>query len=95
MTEQNEPAAQDMTLTDAAAISAEILEYEELQLHLHRAIDESMAPHDDRWAGMGPDLILVFADNPEELVSKLRPDGDSNRPVAIEHLASDPMELIL
>ena len=53
MTERKEPAAQDMTLTDAAAISAEILEYEELQLHLHRAIDESMVPHDDRWAGMG------------------------------------------
>ena len=43
----------------------------------------------------GPDLILVFAESPEELVSKLRPDGDSNRPVAIEHLASDAMELIL
>ena len=83
------------TLDEAARISKEIAEHQAMYQKLHAEAEGLEHQHPHHWAGMNSDLHLTLADSLEELLEKLRPDGDKQRIVAVEYLDPDPPELIL
>ena len=84
-----------MVPEEAARISAELAEFDSILRRLHAETENLAQENPHRWAGMNSDLQLTLAGSLPELLAVLRPDGDSQRIVAVEYLDPDPPELVL
>lgn len=84
-----------MTPAEAARISAGLAEFDNISRRLHAETANLAEQHPHRWAGMNSDLQLTIADSLPDLLAMLRPDGDTERIVAVEYLDPDPPELVL
>ena len=83
------------TPTHASTISETIREHELLQQRLRDEVALLGNEHTDQWVGMGPDLVIVFADTLDELVRNLKPSKNDDRTVVVRYLSSDPPVLVL
>ena len=79
---------------EAALTSAQLAEYENISERLHAETEGLSTQHPRQWAGMNSDQVLALADTLQNLLAKLRPDGDHQRIVAVLHLDPDPPETI-
>ena len=78
-----------------ARILAQMAEHQAIHQRLDNATVGLAQEHPHQWAGMNSDMQLTLADSLEELLDKLRPDGDKQRNVAVEYLDPDPPEIVL
>ena len=68
--------------------SQQIAAYQEVRQRLLLALSQARPKETDGWAGMGPELVLVFDGDPYSLASRLR--SQDSEAIAIEHLTAGP-----
>ncbi len=83
------------TLTDASTISEKIREREMLTARLRDEVALLRNEYNDQWVGMGMDYDLVFGQNLEEVLARLKRDRADDSTIAVEYLSTEPMVMIL
>ena len=85
----------DWDVDDYESISAILEEHSRLSSLLREQIAMLGDSDSDRWAGLGPDEVLVIGETLDEVVAQLKAQGNPDRMLVAEFLEAEPIEMIL
>ena len=85
----------DWDVDDYESISAILEEHSRLSSLLWEQIAMLGDSDSDRWAGLGPDEVLVIGETLDEVVAQLKERGAPDGMLVVEFLESEPIEMIL
>ena len=85
----------DWDVDDYESISAIMEEHSRLSSLLWEQTAKLEDSDSDRWAGLGPDEVLVIGETLDEVVAQLKERGAPDGMIVTEFLEAEPIEMIL
>ena len=85
----------DWTPAPASVVARKIGQHEQLGAWMRGQLVELCEKHPDRWVATGTDRILIFGDNLQDVVKRVKASDGEEGVIVVRFLRSRPRVMIL